>query len=377
MLLVCMPAFAGVADMPAITPDIAWQIAGTLSPEVGQTLPLGLGGPVVGVSNEQLLVGGGANFPDQAPWRGGHKVFYRRICAYAIHDDTLGPAHACTQLPQKLAYSANVSTPDGMVVVGGENARGPVADVLLIDWNAAAGRIDIHHLANLPHALGEGMAAVADGTVYFAGGADQHATSDELYALHLRGADAWHRLGKMPEPVRDGVLLAADGPNGRALYLVGGRRSMPSGVSQLYASVYRYDLAHGAWSRCASLPYALSAQTGVTWNDHTLLIFSGDRGRAFHSTQELTARWRAAKDPEAKNRLRVQLMLIQEMHPGYSRAVLRYDTRRDEWARAGTLPFYGQVTTTAVQSGRRVWIASGEIRAGVRTPHVIVGTAKP
>jgi Na+/proline symporter len=41
---------------------------------------------------------------------------------------------------------------------------------------------------------------------------------------------------------------------------------------------------------------------------------------------------------------------------------------------ADSIPFAGQVTTTATRWGEDIIIPSGEIRAGVRTPHIIRGT---
>lgn len=360
---------------PAGAVPIGWRVAGDLPSEQRRDLPLGIGGPVVGVSHGQLIVGGGANFPGGPPWRGGHKVFYKRICAFRIDGNRLRHAPSCATLPYGVAYSANVSTRDGVVAVGGENSQGPSSGVLLIRWNAGLDRLDISRLPNLPLALTDGMAAAVDGTVYFAGGAHGWTASNKLYALDLSDVNAgWQVIGRLPERVRDGVLLATTGQSADALYLVGGRRSTKSGVSALYSSVYRYDLAHKSWSRRASLPYVLSAETGVAWGTHTLLIFSGDRGGTFHQTQVLAAEVRAAKNPGIKRQLRIQLAIVQEMHPAYSRAVLRYDTTSNQWTRVGTLPYYGQVTTTAVKRGREVWIPSGEIRAGVRTPQIIVGT---
>ena len=36
---------------------------------------LGVAGPFAGVSHDVLIVGGGANFPNGAPWDGGAKVW--------------------------------------------------------------------------------------------------------------------------------------------------------------------------------------------------------------------------------------------------------------------------------------------------------------
>ena len=54
--------------------SIQWDIAGVLPSTNGKAL--GFAGPVVGVSNDVLIVGGGSNFPDSMPWLGGKKRYY-------------------------------------------------------------------------------------------------------------------------------------------------------------------------------------------------------------------------------------------------------------------------------------------------------------
>jgi N-acetylneuraminic acid mutarotase len=53
--------------------------------------------------------------------------------------------------------------------------------------------------------------------------------------------------------------------------------------------------------------------------------------------------------------------------------VLQYNTITDEWKAVGTIPFPVPATTTAVLWDNEVVIPSGEIRAGVRTPNILVG----
>jgi N-acetylneuraminic acid mutarotase len=58
-------------------------------------------------------------------------------------------------------------------------------------------------------------------------------------------------------------------------------------------------------------------------------------------------------------------------HPGFSKDVLLYNVQTNKWSKIGTIPFDSPVTTTAFKWGKRIYIPSGEIRAGVRTPHIL------
>jgi hypothetical protein len=40
---------------------------------------VGVAGPFVGISDDALIVAGGANFPDSPPWQGGQKIWYDEI----------------------------------------------------------------------------------------------------------------------------------------------------------------------------------------------------------------------------------------------------------------------------------------------------------
>jgi N-acetylneuraminic acid mutarotase len=50
--------------------------------------------------------------------------------------------------------------------------------------------------------------------------------------------------------------------------------------------------------------------------------------------------------------------------------MLRYDIRQNQWMQAGILPFATPVTTLAHIHQDRIYLPSGEIRAGVRSPFI-------
>ena len=88
--------------------------------------PLGLAGAFVGECGGAILIAGGANFPDAAPWRGGRKIFSDR--AYILTDEshwTVSP----TRLSRAIAYGATVSTPRGVIMIGGCDAAECSAEV--------------------------------------------------------------------------------------------------------------------------------------------------------------------------------------------------------------------------------------------------------
>src|SRR5699024_4032628 len=102
------------------------------------------------------------------------------------------------------------------------------------------------------------------------------------------------------------------------------------------------------WTALASLPYALSAHTGVVWPTDKLLVFSGDKGKTFHKTEELIVKIQQEEDKAVQKKLIREKNDLQKNHPGFSGAVLAYDINEDTWQKIDSIPFPGQVTTTAV-----------------------------
>src|SRR5690625_4777528 len=162
-------------------PSFKWTLEGALpgQPE-GDTSP-GVAGPVAGISEDFLLLGGGSNFPDAPPWDGGHKTYYDEIFVFEKTADSVVPIKRGLHLPCKVAYSANCTTDKGIVVAGGENEDGALRSVLLINWDNEHQELNIRHLPDLPHPLIAGMIACSNHQLYFAGGQNKKMVSNHLY----------------------------------------------------------------------------------------------------------------------------------------------------------------------------------------------------
>lgn len=345
-----------------------WEMAGHI-PDSG----LGLAGPVAGYSNGIFIVGGGSNFPEGAPWDGGSKAFYKKIYFFKKQQHKLSSKPETADLPYKVAYSANCSTKEGIVVAGGQNKEGALSHVLLLFWNKAADSLRITSLPDLPLPLSSGAITAMGKDIYFAGGQNASIVSDKLYHLNLKEPQkGWDTVSTLPYPVTHTVLYAAK----KSLYLVGGRKRNIEATSTLYKTVYQYDLKEKKWMEETPLPYPLSAPTGITLDDTTLLVFSGDQGQTFHQTEVLITRIAKTKDTVVKNKLIKEKNDLQKHHPGFSGRVLAYNTQEKKWQNIDSIPFPGQVTTTAVKWGTAVFIPGGEIRAGVRTTNIIRGALK-
>lgn len=356
------------------TLHFTWEIGGKI-PNLPDGKPSpGLAGAAIGVNNNVLMIGGGANFSDGMPWNGGKKRYQHDIFIFKKENDSLINIPGDFHLPYPLAYSANCSIDKGIVAAGGENMQGPTDSVLLIDWDQKANKPVISYLPNLPRPCTDGAMAADGDKMYFAGGIDSSGVSDGFYMLNLKDTvKGWQILPALPKPVSHTVLYVQNNGTDTCIYLVGGRKENNDAVSDLYNEVYQFDLKTNQWSQKTSLPYALSAHTGVSWGDNSLLVFSGDQGKTFHATELLLTRIPREKNPAKKQALIEEKNELQKHHPGYNGNVLLYNTKTNQWMKTDSIPFPGQVTTTAVKWDNEIIIPCGEIKAGVRTPDMIVG----
>lgn len=360
--------------------NIEWYVAATLPTAPGHPMQPGLAGALGGVHNNALLIGGGANFPNGLPWEGGKKKYWQYIFVllkneereYAWHDTTF-------LLPLPLAYSANVTTDRGIVSIGGENEQGMQSTVQLLQWNPAAKGVAIVELPSLPLPLTNAAAAVLGTQVYVAGGETTGKASTDFYRLDLAApAKGWEKLPDLPKALSHAVAVVQSNGEYPALYLIGGRARTASGVSQLYGSTFRYDPNKNNWKQLSNISdgkgneIALSAATGITTGANYILIFGGDKGNIFAQIEQHNATIASTADEAEKQKLEASRLKLQTQHEGFSKDIYLYNTVTDIWTKTGTLP-YAPVTTFATRWGNDIFIPSGEISPGVRTPKVLKG----
>lgn len=345
---------------------LKWSLTATIpsQPNTGQSI--GIAGPVTGICNNYLLVGGGANFPGRLPWLGGHKVYYKNVFVYRIADRNLTYEGHTFELPEPIAYGANASSPKGICVVGGENDNGPSSHVYLITGTIKD--FKTIGLPDYPVAVTNACAVVIGNTLYVVGGETRDAVTAALYKLDLDYTErGWEPLASLPHSASHGMIVATE----EGFYFMGGRCKGIGGVSTLYSDVYYYSVPENSWTTRKKLPYVLSAGAGGMYVDGKIVLLSGDRGDRFHATEEIIHAINDQSDPQVKNRLTQEKIHLQETHPGFSKDVLLFTPTDNSWKVCDSIPFPVPCTTSAVQAGSCMYIPSGEIRAGVRTPSIL------
>ncbi|MBS1563722.1 MAG: sodium/solute symporter, partial [Bacteroidetes bacterium] len=169
------------------------------------------------------------------------------------------------------------------------------------------------------------------------------------------------------------LITQTDGDH-NCLWLIGGRRRNEQAASTIYSTMYCYDLAARHWIEKKSLPYAVSAGTAVPRGANFILLIGGDRGETFLAVEQLNLAAQKAVTQQEKDSLTQQANALSAAHPGFNKELLLYNTITDTWTSIGHFPYPPPATATAINWEGDIVIASGEIRAGIRTPQIIKGS---
>jgi cyclically-permuted mutarotase family protein len=359
-----------------------WSVVAELPLPPGRDQQPGVAGAYAGISNDVLLIAGGANFPDKKPWQGGKKAYMDDVYVLQKKADHTFSWYAATSfhLPEKLAYGSSVTTANGVVCIGGETETGYSNKVFLMQWDHAQQKLNVKDLPSLPVALANACAAIIGTTIYVAGGENAQHALKSCFSMDLTQSASWNSLPDLPVAMSHSVAVAQSG----CLYVIGGRSKTPSGISDLHGTVYCYEPGEKKWRQLNSVPGRrsasgaeddghLSAANAVAWRNRFILVMAGDNGRLFHRLETFNAKIAAEKNDSARRLLESAKLNLIGLHPGFSREVWQYDTKSDRWTRIGKLPGFGPVTTQAVLWDGDIFIPCGEIKPGVRTRDILMG----
>ena len=320
---------------------------------------LGVAGPFVGVHRENLIVAGGANFPEpvwenQKQWLDDVYALKREGSEYNWR--TIG------KLPKRIAYGCSISVEDGVLCIGGCDASTHFSDVFLMRISTDGDNLETIPYPSLPVKSAYGAAAILDDVVYVMGGQGNsklESATRSVWSLDLKQSNRpedlqWKQLGDFPAENRAfHLLVASEDSQGGSMFLISGRRKSSTGVVEFLQDVWRYTPSSEQWTRRSDVPACCMAGTGLALSADELLIFGGADGSLFD-----------------------QADVLKDQHPGFPKQLYSYNLESDRWTGIGGLPA-NHVTTMAVHWQDSIVIPTGEIRPRVRTPSVLRGFRAP
>lgn len=362
---------------------IKWKIAAELPASNGQSKSLGFAGAINGVSNNVLIVAGGANFPDGLPWEGGKKYYSNEIFVLQKEGKNfIWNKNVKVVLPEAVAYCGVTSTEKGIVYAGGENENGISDKAYLIKWNRDKTQISIISLPAVPLALTNVALTHIGNVVFAAGGDEKNNSSKKFFCFDLENKNAeWKSLPDLPIALANATLIAQNHGREKNIYLIGGRTKTSSGISDLHHTTFVFDIKKNQWKKCADISDGknitnLSASAGVAIDKNYILMIGGDNGKTFHQIETYISQIAKSDSPEEKEKLTEEKNALSIHHSGFYKGLLLYNTKLNKWTNIGDFPFPAQVTTTAIKWGNDIVISNGEIKPGVRTPNVVIGSVR-
>ena len=371
ILMVSMAGCAGQNDTAADNTDtrdgsvskILWEFAGDLAPQEGMETNKGTAGMLSGVSNGYIVVGGGANFPEDGPALGGTKKSYPDIYVLKQEDGQLVEVNHTT-MDHEIAYGVSITTDDGIYYVGGSTAEGKGNQVLLVKADDA-GEITVDTVGELPFTFSDGFAALKEDVLYVGAGKMDGEATNRVIALDLKTKKTTDLAAIPNEATRTQCVSQLLGDS---IYVFSG------GDQVAYTDGYRYSIEENKWEQVSDVQIenekiSLLGANSVKLNDHSMLVVGGFNKEVYDNA---VAQMAELKD-EALNQFKLNYFGADPSELQWNRKVLVYDADADIWTSIGEVPFDAPCGEALVLDGDRIYSINVEIKPGTRTKHMYSG----
>ena len=319
---------------------------------------VGFGGAFIGTYKNSLVVAGGANFPEKNEVVPDGKVWYDDV--YILNKDSNEWTNVGS-LKRPLGYGAAVSTPNGILLIGGSDHEKVYADVSLL--KIENGKVVLKSFPPLPKPSHLHVAEIIQNTVYVVCGRTSLTAGSEeniFWKLDLNKMPdqvfasspdfKWGSVEAWPGPSRIKAMSAVQSGGGKKkyLYLFGGETSVLTGDGferKFLSDCWRFDPyakeGTDAWKQLADLPDRPRAAGGaIDFGQSHILLFGGSSG--IHLSKPVNER------------------------PFFPNDIIAYHTITNTWVPYGNT-VEGIVTVKPVVFDEKIALVSGEIKPGTRT----------
>ncbi len=312
----------------------------------------GLGGAFAGMHNDVLIIAGGSYF--NAPlWENGDKIYIDSIFVCRRENNEYKWSFAGL-LPHPVAHGTSISTPRGLLCLGGKNNEKNFSDIYLLQWDPLTQKINIDtSIPSLPQASAYSSATLIDNHVFVAGGIDDKPI-DKFFKIDFRyGKEAkWKDLGEVPWDARYGSMLIKQS-NGEQdnLYFFGGKNATEY-LTDAYC--YKYNSAFpesSYWEQLPLMPRPVFGAPTVSYGASSIFLFSGSDGHDMDRIEQIKDSYRFTTD------------------------ILSFNTITQQWTSVGLMP-QGVVNSPAILWDNQIIIPGGEIAPSIRTAQIFTATIK-
>ncbi len=343
---------------------------------------IGVSAMYAGVNNGCLFMAGGANFPNVPVADGGKKAYYKQIFTKRVSAEDSKWVYA-GDLPVTAAYGASISTPSGIVCLGGNNESGAFNSVLryVISETGLLQKCD--SLPQLPCKMDNFAAANNGNVIYVAGGNIDGVPGNRVFCLDLdRLATGWSELSAFPGLPRVQPVLTFQQAKGRNVLVIAGgfcgytdRNENPEVASDIAV----FDLENNTWNirRGPVSPsqntIALGGACAIALNDSLSLYTGGVNDSIFLSALNREKEMKIARANESvevlDSLMRVQRDYLLEpiSYYQFNPYTLVYNVASDSWRIAKKDMATARAGAMMVASDEIIYLFNGEVKPGERT----------
>lgn len=338
----------------------------------------GISAPFTGIIGNKLIVAGGCNFPDKPASAGGTKIFYSEVFAFDIAEEsTNGIWKKCENMPYEVAYGASVTTPKGLVCIGGQNKDGSLTKVTLIEYKEDSENVIFTELPQLPTGLFNGGAALIGSTIYVTGGVSTHKTKGFVFTLDLEKSDEGWKEFFIPSAYerQQPVVVAQNGQ----LFVGGGYDEANATV---FTDVIKYNPKEKKWNYVSEIghelnhPKTLVGAAGVSYSSDKILFIGGVNYERFSSALKRIQNTKKAIE-DGNIALADSLKLVGKEYMNqpidwykFETQLMSFDVKTNNWEILGELPQLARTGAGVAFWKNKIYIVCGELKPGIRTAEV-------
>ena len=361
--------------------EINFNIFTQIPPLPDNKVQKGFAGAFSGIIGDNLIIAGGANFPDKLPFEGGIKTYWSDIYAFSFKNKSWKIFK--NALPNKTAYGVSISLPQGILCIGGNDNKNVYSDVFLVKYENDT--FEFEKWPSLPVPLTNMAGILLDNKIYIAGGQQSISSpnaTNSFFVMDINGgAKKWHSLSSWPGPSRIYPVLAeqSDGFD-NCIYLFSGRDLGPDRKLKVLSDAYEYNPRLKHWKKLDndSLQFPVMAGTAFPSGANHIILLGGANNSTIEIEDSLKKRMNKyivnVKGIPENDSIEYYKTLINGLGKSknvFSKDVLLYHTITKTLIKQSQSKLNIPVNTNIVNYNGKHLLCSGEIRPGVRTPDII------
>ncbi|MEG0136503.1 MAG: cyclically-permuted mutarotase family protein [Cetobacterium sp.] len=348
---------------------ITWTNTERLPAPKGFNKQYGVAGPLAGTLNEYIVVAGGANFPYKSVLAGGTKKHYPDLFLLKDNNGKLDLINH-TQLETETGYGTSITTDKGIYYIGGSTDKEISKDILLVTLSKDNKSTEVMKVGELPFTYFSGVAIHKNDKLYIVSGKQDGKDSNNFYEYDLVTKETTQLISFPGDKRSQSIGQILKDENGKEMLFVF------SGASNIaYTDGYAYDFENKIWIKVAPVKIneteiSLLGANSVKINENEILVIGGFNKEVWDNAVKNLGTLKGKELLEFKQ----DYFNKNPKDYNWNKQILIYNAKTNLWRSAGEIPFMAPCGQALIVIGNKIYSINGEIKPGVRTDKIYIGT---